>query len=72
MRVGERTREKKKDYGCGASVRAGKISPIVLGRADKLSAIMPASQSINYAEVEVEEAGCVRPLYGILRASPSF
>lgn len=51
---------KKRITDCGASVRGGKISPIVLGRADKLSAIMPASQSINYAEVEVgEAAGCV-------------
>lgn len=30
------------------------ISPIVLGRADKLSGIMPASQSINYER----EIGC--------------
>lgn len=30
------------------------ISPIVFGRADKLSGIMPASQSINYER----EIGC--------------
>jgi len=38
----------KKDYGCGASVRGGNKSDCVFGQADKLSGIMPASQSINY------------------------
>lgn len=50
MRVGEREREKKRITDAARPFRGGKISPIVLGRADKLSAIMPTSQSINYAE----------------------
>jgi hypothetical protein len=41
----------KKDYGCG-----GNKSDCVFGRADKLSGIMPSSQSINYAP----GAGCAR------------
>jgi len=46
----------KKDYGCGASVRGGNKSDCVFGRADKLSGIMPASQSINYEPAQALRA----------------
>lgn len=43
------------------------ISPIVFGRADKLSGIMPASQSINYERER--EIGCTRSSAGCAHTS---